>query len=75
MRGAGVPVIHVNWAVRSDGANLPANVLDKGADCGAQPGYGDRLTAVVSSLPENGVHNLCPLSIRNLVTSTWPNTA
>jgi len=41
LRGAGVPVIHINWAVRRDGANLPANVLDKGSDCGAHPGYGD----------------------------------
>lgn len=38
---AGVPVIHVNWAVRPDGANLPANVLDKGSNCGTHPGYGD----------------------------------
>lgn len=37
------PVIHINWAVRPDGANLPANVLDKGSDCGAKPGYGDRI--------------------------------
>lgn len=40
-REAGAPVIHINWAVRPDVANLPANVLDKGSDCGAQPGYGD----------------------------------
>ena len=33
-RKVGVPVIHVNWAVRPDAANLPANVLDKGSDCG-----------------------------------------
>ena len=24
-------------------ANLPANVLDKGSDCGARPGYGDQI--------------------------------
>lgn len=37
------PVIHINWAVRPDGANLPANVLDKGSDCGAQAGYCDKI--------------------------------
>lgn len=37
------PVIHVNWAVRPDVANLPANVLDKGSDCGARPSYGDKI--------------------------------
>lgn len=42
-RDAGVPIIHINWAVRPDVANLPANVLDKGSDCGAQPGYGDQI--------------------------------
>lgn len=42
-RVSGTPVIHINWAVRSDGANLPANVLDKGSYCGAQPGYGDAI--------------------------------
>lgn len=42
-RGQGAPVIHINWAVRADGANLPANVLDKGSDCGAQPGYVDQI--------------------------------
>ncbi|MEM1344636.1 MAG: isochorismatase family cysteine hydrolase [Pseudomonadota bacterium] len=40
-RAAQAPVIHINWAVRADAANLPANVLDKGSDCGAQPGYAD----------------------------------
>lgn len=42
-RQAGAPVVHINWAVRPDGANLPANVLDKGSDCGARPGYGDQV--------------------------------
>lgn len=42
-RDAGVPIIHINWAVRPDVANLPANVLDKGSDCGARPGYGDQI--------------------------------
>ncbi|MGV6849431.1 MAG: cysteine hydrolase family protein [Marinibacterium sp.] len=42
-RQAGAAVVHINWAVRPDGANLPANVLDKGSDCGARPGYGDRI--------------------------------
>ena len=28
-RNLGAPVIHINWAVRPDVANLPANVLDK----------------------------------------------
>jgi nicotinamidase-related amidase len=44
-RVARAPVIHINWAVRSDVANLPANVLDKGSDCGARPGYGDRIAS------------------------------
>ena len=43
-RELGAPVIHVNWAVRPDVANLPANVLDKGSDCGARPGYGDNIS-------------------------------
>ena len=43
-RKFGAPVIHVNWAVRPDVANLPANVLDKGSDCGARPGYGDQIS-------------------------------
>lgn len=42
-RDAGAAVIHINWAVRPDVANLPANVLDKGSDCGARPGYGDQI--------------------------------
>jgi len=42
-RAVGAPVLHVNWAVRADVANLPANVLDKGSSCGARPGYGDRI--------------------------------
>ena len=44
-RKVGAPVIHVNWAVRPDVANLPANVLDKGSDCGARPGYGDQISS------------------------------
>lgn len=44
-RKVGSPVIHINWAVRSDAANLPANVLDKGSDCGARPGYGDQIAS------------------------------
>lgn len=44
-RQTGAPVIHINWAVRPDLANLPANVLDKGSDCGARSGYGDRISA------------------------------
>lgn len=42
-RAAAAPVIHINWAVRPDVANLPANVRDKGSDCGARPGYGDQI--------------------------------
>ncbi|MFK7860992.1 MAG: cysteine hydrolase family protein [Granulosicoccus sp.] len=42
-RQRGVPVIHLNWGVRADLANLPANVIDKGSACGRQVGYGDRL--------------------------------
>ncbi|MFK7871199.1 MAG: cysteine hydrolase family protein [Roseobacter sp.] len=44
-RTAGAPVIHINWAVRPDVANLPANVLDKGSECGARPGYGDKIAS------------------------------
>ena len=44
-RATGAPVIHINWAVRPDLANLPANVLDKGSDCGARPGYGDQISS------------------------------
>lgn len=44
-RAVGVPVIHLNWAIRPDVANLPANVLDKGSNCGAQPGYGEEIAA------------------------------
>lgn len=40
-RAAGVPVIHLNWGVRADTANLPPNVLDKASGCGAHRGYGD----------------------------------
>jgi nicotinamidase-related amidase len=41
-RRADVPVVHLNWGVRGDAANLPANVLDKASACGRAPGYGDR---------------------------------
>jgi len=44
-RDAGAPVIHINWAVRADAANLPANVLDKGSECCARPGYGDQIAS------------------------------
>ncbi|MFK7762218.1 MAG: cysteine hydrolase family protein [Roseobacter sp.] len=44
-RSVGAPVVHINWAVRPDAANLPANVLDKGSDCGARPGYGDQISS------------------------------
>ncbi|MEO0829900.1 MAG: isochorismatase family cysteine hydrolase, partial [Pseudomonadota bacterium] len=44
-RAAGAPVIHINWAVRGDCANLPANVIDKGSSCGTRPGYGDTIAA------------------------------
>jgi len=37
------PVVHLNWGVRSDVANLPANVLDKGSAYGQLPGYGDSI--------------------------------
>ena len=40
-RAAAMPVIHLNWGVRADGLNLPANVRDKASDCGARRGYGD----------------------------------
>lgn len=40
-RAVAVPVIHLNWGVRADCLNLPANVRDKGSDCGARRGYGD----------------------------------
>ncbi|MEJ8472499.1 cysteine hydrolase family protein [Roseibium algae] len=42
-RQAEVPVVHLNWGVRPDAANLPANVLDKGSDCGTRAGYADRI--------------------------------
>ena len=42
-RLADAPVIHLNWGVRADVANLPANVLDKGSACGRMPGYGDSI--------------------------------
>ncbi len=35
------PVIHLNWGVRADTANLPANVVDKASGCGANTAYGD----------------------------------
>jgi len=40
-RAVGAPVIHLNWSVRPDVANLPANALDLASACGARPGYGD----------------------------------
>ncbi|MEL6920358.1 MAG: isochorismatase family cysteine hydrolase [Pseudomonadota bacterium] len=42
-RRAAVPVIHVNWGVRPDAANLPANVVDKASECGRQIGYADEM--------------------------------
>ncbi len=39
-RAGGSPVIHLNWGVRQDLANLPANVIDKGSACGQAIGYG-----------------------------------
>lgn len=44
-RGLGAPVIHLNWGVRADLANLPPNVVDKGSSCGQIPGYGDRIAS------------------------------
>lgn len=44
-RANGAPVIHVNWGVRADIANLPANVADKGSACGSAPGYGDAIAS------------------------------
>ncbi len=44
-RGQGAPVIHLNWGVRADVANLPANVVDKGSSCGQIPGYGDTIAS------------------------------
>lgn len=44
-REHGAPVIHLNWGVRSDLANLPANVVDKGSSCGQIPGYGDTIAS------------------------------
>lgn len=40
-RAVRVPVIHINWGVRGDTLNLPANVLDGASACGARRGYGD----------------------------------
>lgn len=36
-------IIHLNWGVRPDTANLPANSVDKASGCGAQTGYGDEI--------------------------------
>lgn len=36
-------VIHINWGVRADLANLPSNVVDKASHCGRDIGYGDEL--------------------------------
>lgn len=44
-RAARAPVVHLNWGVRADLANLPANVVDKGSSCGAAPGYGDAIAS------------------------------
>lgn len=44
-RNQGAPVIHLNWGVRADLANLPPNVVDKGSSCGDLPGYGDRIAS------------------------------
>lgn len=41
LRAAEVPVIHVNWGIRADLANLPPTVLDKPTRCGAVLGYGE----------------------------------
>lgn len=38
------PVIHLNWGVRPDTANLPANTLDKANACGTKTGYGDAIS-------------------------------
>jgi ureidoacrylate peracid hydrolase len=38
-------VIHLNWGVRADVANLPPNVVDKGSSCGQIPGYGDTIAS------------------------------
>lgn len=40
-RKSNTPVIHLNWGVRADTANLPANVVDKASGCGAHTAYGD----------------------------------
>ncbi|MEM1289055.1 MAG: isochorismatase family cysteine hydrolase [Pseudomonadota bacterium] len=42
-RGEGVPVIHLNWGVRADAANLPANTVDKASGCGRRIGYADAM--------------------------------
>ncbi|MGJ8534688.1 MAG: cysteine hydrolase family protein [Alphaproteobacteria bacterium] len=39
-RASKAPVLHLNWGVRKDLANLPANVIDKGSACGQEIGYG-----------------------------------
>ena len=41
LREHGVPVVHVNWGVRDDVANLPANVIDRSSRCGRVPGYAE----------------------------------
>lgn len=40
-RDNSAPVIHLNWGVRADTANLPANTVGKANSCGTQVGYGD----------------------------------
>jgi nicotinamidase-related amidase len=41
LRAAGVPVLWVNWGVRSDCANLPETLLHKGRKGGTRPGYAE----------------------------------
>ncbi|MEO9652634.1 MAG: isochorismatase family protein [Roseobacter sp.] len=38
----GASVTHVKWVVQPDLTHLPANILDKGSDFQARPGYGVR---------------------------------
>lgn len=45
LRAVGVPIIHLNWGVRRDLSNLPANVRDKASDCGTRPAYGDAIAS------------------------------
>jgi nicotinamidase-related amidase len=43
LRGAGIPVVWVNWGNRPDRANLNPTVLHSADPAGAGPGYGARL--------------------------------